>query len=81
MVFIGGKDIKTLPGRIIQLIYWFISFVLIAAYAANLMAIFSIDHYETDINSYRDISGKTIGCFEAYQAGLEAFQAKVKTYS
>ncbi|CAG9312295.1 unnamed protein product [Blepharisma stoltei] len=80
LVFIGAKEIRTLPGKIIQMIYWFTALTLAAAYVASLVANFSVDNYQSSINSYKDIKGLKIGSFVQYKEALEAFQVKVKSY-
>jgi hypothetical protein len=64
--FTGDKEIRTIPGRIMQVSYWFMAFVLFAAYTANLTTRLSIPITETEIKDYEDIDGKEVGSWLVY---------------
>jgi ABC-type amino acid transport substrate-binding protein len=78
--FTGDKEIRTIPGRIMQISFWFMAFVLFASYTATLTTRLSIPITETSISDYEDIDGKEVGSWAVYQDILEEYGADVSTF-
>ncbi|CAG9317842.1 unnamed protein product [Blepharisma stoltei] len=77
----SDRKIKTIPGRLFQLSYWLISYILLAAYAADLATRLSISLKYTTIKSYQDLSGEKVGCFTKDASILNYFKADSKSYN
>jgi len=49
---VGDKEVKTIPARIIQISYWFMAFVIIAVYTADLTVRLSEPLVSYEISDY-----------------------------
>lgn len=75
LFFVGDKPIKTIPGRMMQLSYWFTSFVLLAAYSADLTSRMTLDQVYTEIKDHKDIEDKKVASLFEYENVIKDFGA------
>lgn len=80
MFFMGNKKIRTIPGRIMQISFWFMSYVLLAAYVGDLASRLSVHQDQNSIKTYEDIDGKTVGTYEEFETVVSKYGADVETY-
>lgn len=78
--FTGDKEIRTIPGRIMQVSYWFMAFVLFAAYTANLTTRLSFPIDDTKIKDYKDIDGKEVGALTFDRNILSEYGCDVSSF-
>lgn len=80
LFLVGDSKIRTIPGRLVQICYWFVAFIFLSAYIADLSTRLLISLNYTNINTYKDINDKKVGCFEQHEQIITNFKADVKSY-
>ena len=81
LFLMGDLKLKTVPGRLVQICYWFTGLIILGAYLANMAAILSIDWQLSDIESFESLKGKKVGVFEEFKEEINQYTSEKKTYT
>ena len=57
----GTKDLVGFPSRMYSVGWSTLSVIMVAAYTANLATILTVSELQTDISSFQELGGKTVG--------------------
>lgn len=79
-LFLAKEHLTKFPTRLVITTYWFFSLILLASYISTLASCLNQPIRVTEISSYKDISGKTIGTEATYSNILEYLGANTKIY-
>lgn len=80
LLLLGDLKLRTLTGFAVQIAYWIMGVIIIAAYLSNISAILSIDWLSSDIESYKNITDSKVGGFADYEVELKLYSSNVVTY-
>lgn len=80
LFFLKTKKIRTIPGRLLVIGYWLVSFVLFGAFIGVLISRLSLPTNQNKIKSQNDLNGATIGTYKEFVDFIEPFGATVEVY-
>ncbi|OMJ93374.1 hypothetical protein SteCoe_3612 [Stentor coeruleus] len=79
-LFLAKEHLTKFSTRLVITTYWFFSLILLASYISTLASCLNQPIQITDISSYKNINGKTIGTEASYSNLLTYLGANIKIY-
>lgn len=78
--WMGDKEVKTIPGRMLMVFFWLMTIVIFGSYTTKLTFVLTNPVKYIDIQHYEDLDGKTVASYSNYGSLLRSIGAEVEEF-